>query len=113
MTATDRRKYDIEFMEKLIRIEEQMTRANARLDKINGSVKDYQATKERFIAVCEDVRILDKDVNALEDDLDKNIRPLLNNLQIKMYTLVGLITLVAGGIGSTVGALIVKFTAGG
>lgn len=112
MTDTDRRKYDVELKEKLVRIEEQMIRVNARLDKINGSVKDYQQTKERVIEICDSVKVLDKDVCKIEDEIDKEFRPLLTNIQIKLYTITGLVALIAGGIGSGIGALIVKFGLG-
>lgn len=110
---TDRRSYDTEFIERLTRIEEQMTRANARLDKINGSVRDYQQTKERVIEICDSVKVLDKDMCRMEDEIDKEFRPLITNIQIKLYTITGLVALISGGIGSGIGALIVKFGVGG
>lgn len=110
---TDRRSYDTEFIERLTRIEEQMTRANARLDKINGSIQDYQQTKEKVIELCDSVKVLDRDMCRMEDEIDKEFRPLLTNIQIKLYTITGLVALISGGIGSGIGALIVKFGLGG
>lgn len=109
---TDRRSYDTEFIERLTRIEEQMTRANARLDKINGSIQDYQQTKEKVIEICDSVKVLDRDMCRMEDEIDKEFRPLLTNIQIKLYTITGLVALISGGIGSGIGALIVKFGLG-
>ena len=99
MTAKiERRSYDMEFSDRLARIEENILGVKNHLDKINGSIFDYQVTKDRLSAVCDDIKIM---------------KPLLTTMQIKFYTIVGFTALFAGAIGSAIGAAIVRATTGG
>ena len=94
----ERRSYDMEFSERLARIEENISGVKDHLGKINGSIFDYQVTKDRLAVVCDDIKIM---------------KPLLTTMQIKFYTIVGFTALFTGAIGSAIGAAIVRATTGG
>ena len=69
-----------------------------RLDKINGSIADYQVVKKR--------------VDDLEEKTDKTndcvkeISSLLNGIKIKIWSIAGLIGAIMGFIGVVVGKFI-------
>ena len=94
----ERRNYDMEFSVRLARIEENIFEVKDHLNKINGSISDYQVTKDRLTSACDDIKI---------------IKPLLTTMQIKFYTIVGFTALFTGAIGSAIGAAIVRATTGG
>ena len=108
MTAkqNDRRKFDIELVERLIILDERQQTVLKHLEKINGTIADYSVTKEKINNVC-------KDVDSINVDLDTNIKPKLTKFEIKLYTIAAIVGLITGGIGSGIGAAIVRFGLGG
>lgn len=77
-----------------------------RLDKINGSIEDYQTTKEKLKNVC-------IDVESLTSVIDKEIRPAITSMKVKFYTAIVTVGIFSGGIGSAIGAAIIRFAGGG
>jgi len=68
-----------------------------RLDKINGSIADYQVVKKRV----DELEVDYKEIN----EAVKNLSDLLDNLKIKVWGVAGLI----GGIMGFIGVIIGKF----
>jgi len=97
----ERRNYDAEFIERLTRIETKVDNQTERLDKINGTVADYNANKYKMNLACEKAE-------AIEKDIEKNIKPPLTKLTIKIYSLAILTGLFSGGIGTLAGYWIAK-----
>lgn len=99
---TDKKTYiDQETVDRLARIETHIETILSRLDRINGSIGDYQITKERLNNVC-------AKIEAISDDIEKNIKPPLTKITIKVYSLAILTGLFSGGIGTLVGYYIAK-----
>ncbi|MCB5258792.1 MAG: hypothetical protein WDA59_01440 [Methanofastidiosum sp.] len=69
-----------------------------RLDKINGSIADYQVVKKR-------VDDLEKKTDKTNDCV-KEISSLLNGIKIKIWSVAGLIGAIMGFIGVVVGKFI-------
>jgi len=69
-----------------------------RLDKINGSIADYQVVKKR-------VDDLEEKTNKT-DNCIKEINSLLNGIKIKIWSIAGLIGAIMGFIGVVVGKFI-------
>jgi len=99
--ATTKKDYNQETIERLARIETHIEGIFDRLDKINGSICDYQTTKERLNNVC-------AKIEAISDDIEKNIKPPLTKITIKVYSLAILTGLFSGGIGTLIGYYIAK-----
>ena len=95
---TERRKYDEEFAIGLATLTEKVDGINIRLDKINGSIGDYQTTRERLANACE--VLID-----IKTDINENVKPKLTNLYLKIAGLVALF----GSIGAGAGSLITYF----
>ncbi|MCL5073862.1 MAG: hypothetical protein M1308_23665 [Actinobacteria bacterium] len=87
--------------ERLARIETHIENIFNRLDKINGSIEDYQITKERTNNNC-------SEINKIQDTIDKEIKPPLTKLTIKVYSTAILAGVFSGGIGSLIGFYIAK-----
>ena len=51
----ERRKYDEEIIIALTRVEEKLDMQAARLDKINGTVADYNANKYKMDLACKEI----------------------------------------------------------
>ncbi len=68
-----------------------------RLDKINGSIADYQVVKKRVDELEVDYKEMNESIKSLSD--------LLNNIKIKVWGVAGLI----GGIMGFIGVIIGKF----
>ena len=102
----ERRKNDSIILITLEGIKRDTLHISKRLDKINGSIEDYQVTKERLDNAC-------KAIEKISDKLELEIEPTLVNIKIKFYAITTLVGLVSGGIGSAIGAAIVRFTIGG
>ena len=64
-----------------------------RIDKINGSLNDCPANKEKLKIVCDDMR---------------EVKPIVSNLRIKIYGIAAAIGVVSGGIMGTIGIFIGK-----
>ncbi len=99
--ATTKKNYNQETVDRLARIETYIEGIFNRLDKINGSISDYQTTKERLNNVCEKIE-------AISNDIEKNIKPPLTKITIKVYSLAILTGLFSGGIGTLIGYYIAK-----
>jgi len=69
-----------------------------RLDKINGSIADYQVVKKRVDDLEEKT---DKTDNCI-----KEINSLLNGIKIKIWSIAGLICAIMGFVGVIVGKFI-------
>ncbi len=69
-----------------------------RLDKINGSIADYQVVKKRVDDLEEKT---DKTDNCI-----KEINSLLNGIKIKIWSIAGLIGAIMGFVGVIVGKFI-------
>lgn len=69
-----------------------------RLDKINGSIADYQVVKKR-------VDDLEKKTDKTNDCV-KEISSLLNGIKIKIWSIAGLIGAIMGFVGVIVGKFI-------
>jgi len=69
-----------------------------RLDKINGSIADYQVVKKR-------VDDLEEKTNKT-DNCIKEINSLLNGIKIKIWSIAGLIGAIMGFVGVIVGKFI-------
>jgi uncharacterized protein YoxC len=73
----------------------------ARLDKINGSLNDYPAKMEKLNQVC-------KKVDDIDSDIEKNVKPPITKLTIKVYSAAVITGLFSGGIGSLIGYFIAR-----
>jgi 5,10-methylene-tetrahydrofolate dehydrogenase/methenyl tetrahydrofolate cyclohydrolase len=109
MSKVERRNYDTEFLQRLTRIETQfednMVRVMSRLDKINGTIVDYPVTKEKMATAC--LKLLE-----IESDIDNNLKPAVNNIKVKIWSIAGFIGIISGGIGSAIGLLIATLNRG-
>jgi len=54
-----------------------------------------------------------KDIEEVKKDINNNIKPSITNMRVKFYTIIGITALFTGGMGSAIGAAIVKMTVGG
>ena len=109
MTAAkqnDRRKFDEEFAIGIATLTTKVDGINGRLDKINGSIGDYQTTRERLANACEKL-------NDVNDDINKNIKPKLSNLYLKIAGLVALFGSIGAGAGSLAAYVILTKGLGG
>jgi len=97
----ERRNYDEAFAIGLATLTEKVDSINGRLDKINGSVGDYQTTRERLANACDKL-------NDIKDDVDKNIKPKLTNLYLKVAGLVALFGSIGAGAGSLITYVVLK-----
>lgn len=87
--------------ERLARIETHIENIFNRLDKINGSIVDYQITKERTNNNCIEIDKIQKIIN-------EEIKPPITKLTIKVYSTAILAGIFSGGIGSIIGFYIAK-----
>ena len=72
-----------------------------RMDKMNGSLNDYPAKMEKLNQVC-------KKVDEIDTDIEKNVKPPITKLTIKVYSAAVITGLFSGGIGSLIGYFIAK-----
>jgi len=87
----------------IVEIRKDIKQIFLRLDKINGSIADYPVLRERLANTC-------NDMNSINHKIENKIEPALTNMKIKFYTIVSFTALISGGIGSAIGALIVRST---
>lgn len=100
MTAakSERRNYDIEFLERLAKIETHIGGIKDHLSKINGSISDYQTTKEKLNNAC-------KEILKMDADITDKIMPSLSSIKIKVWSVAGLI----GAFSAFIGVMVGKF----
>lgn len=99
MAKAERRNYDMEFLDRLARIEESVSGIKNHLGKINGSIVDYQTTKEKLNHACLEIVKMDADI------YDK-ILPSLSSIRVKVWSTAGLIGAFSAFIGVVVGKFI-------
>jgi hypothetical protein len=105
---TERRKYDEEFMIKLAVIETRQTNVIDELQKIskhlsdiNGSIVDYQVTKEKLTNACLKLTALDADVSTMNK--------LVSNIKTKVWSVAAFVGIICGGVGTAVAFVIQRF----
>lgn len=104
MAATkERRKGYGDILVAIAEIKKDTGQIFTRLDKINGYVQEYVENRHKM----NDNKIA---IEKLEDDLEKNIKPPLTKLTIKIYSTAILAGLFSGGIGTLIGFYISKLT---
>jgi len=69
--VVDRREYDKKFEISLARLEEKLDGVIKRLDKINGSIFDYQVTRDRTNKNCDDIEKIENKQTESTKKLDK------------------------------------------
>ncbi len=99
--ATERRKYDEEFIDRLARIETHIGNISDHLKAINGSIADYQSTKSKVDNACLKLTELDADVSTMEK--------LIGNIKVKIWSIAAFVGVICGGIGSAVGIIVNRF----
>jgi hypothetical protein len=72
-----------------------------RMDKINGSLNGYPANMEKLNHVC-------KKVDKIDGDIEKNVKPPITKLTIKVYSAAVITGLFSGGVGSLIGYFIAR-----
>ena len=97
----ERRNYDMEFLERLARIEENLSGVKNHLSKINGSIADYPVTKSKVDEAC--LKLV-----GITVDIEENIKKPLTKIAIKVYSAAILTGIFSGGIGILVGYFIAK-----
>jgi hypothetical protein len=110
MTApkTERRKYDEEIMVKLAVVETiqntvvgELQKINKHLSDINGSIVDYQVTKEKLTNACLKLTELDADVGTMNK--------LVGNIKTKVWSIAAFVGIICGGIGTAVAFVVQRF----
>ena len=109
MTATkkERRNYDEEFITKLAVIEtrqstviDELKQIGRHLKEINGSIVDYQITKNKVEGACLKLIELDVDVTTMSK--------LVSNIKTKVWSVAAFVGVICGGVGSAIGLLIAQ-----
>ena len=102
MAQTERRNYDLEFIDRLARIEEHMSSIENHLSKINGSIADYPVTKNILETTCNKLAQVDTDITTMQG--------LVNNIKVKIWSIAAFVGVMSGGIGTGLGLLITRLT---
>ena len=66
---TERRHNDTEIIEKLTFLTTRQSMIIDRLDKINGHIEDYPATKEKLDNTCLHIKVIDDEIKEIRDNM--------------------------------------------
>ena len=103
----ERRNYDEAFITKLAIIETRQATVitelqliGQHLKDINGSIVDYQVTKEKLNNACMKIIEMDSDVTTMNK--------LISNIKTKVWSIAAFVGVICGGVGSAIGLLIAR-----